>query len=120
MFKNLMDFGYQRTAKEAFGFYLAYLLLIAVVCGVLSGLIGFVVADSGTFAEGFKKGVRIGAPIAVCIVLTISFTILAKKKRLSHFGYLLLALLSGALSLLGGGLLGLIPVAVLTTRKQAS
>jgi len=112
MFKNLLDLEYKRTWLQAIGFYLAYFLFI-VILGFLAGaLIGLAFSGSNLFGIG----VQIGNIMAIIICLALSFTILYKKNQLKSFGLILLALLSGILAFFGGGLLGLIPAAFLTTR----
>jgi hypothetical protein len=111
MFKHLGDFGYKRSGKEAFGFYLAYLLIIL--------LAAFIIAVTVSLATGgtdYTTGTRIGDIIAIIMTLVLSFTVLQAKGLLGNFGYIVLALVSGILAFLGGGILGLIPVAFLTTR----
>ena len=45
MFKNLTDFSYKRTGKEALGFYIGYLVLIVVVGAILGGILGLVLGE---------------------------------------------------------------------------
>ena len=111
IFKNLTDFGYQRSTKEAIGFYIAYLFLI-IIFGALIGFGLGSIMQNDTY--GF--GLRVGNIIAVVVSLGISFLILKEKKLLGNFGFILLALLSGVLSIILGGLGGLIPAAYLTTK----
>ena len=112
MFKNLTDFAYKRNRKEALGFYLGYLILIVVVGALAVGLFGLA---SGQ--QNFELGLRIGNIIGILSSLGLSFAVLSKKGLMNNFGLLLLALLSGLLAFIGGGLLGLIPAAYLTTKK---
>ena len=112
MFKNLLDFGYKRTWLQAVGFYLAYFLLIIII-GFLAGALMGLIFSGGSVSA---MGVQIGNILAIVICLALSFTILYKKNQHKNFGLVLLALLSGILAFLGGGLLGLIPAAFLTTR----
>ena len=112
MFKNLTDFSYTRTRKEALGFYIAYLVLIVVVAGLLGGIVGMVSGNGG-----FEAGTRVGGIVAVIFCLALSFTILSKKSRMSNFVLILVALFSGVLAFLGGGVLGLIPTAYLSTKR---
>ncbi len=60
-----------------------------------------------------------GGVFAVLICFGVSFGILNKKK-LDSFGLIVVSLLSGLGAILGGGLLGLIPTAYLTTLKSES
>ena len=112
MFKNLMDLKIQRTGKQAVGFYIAYLFLIMIVGGLLTGLYALVTGESG-----FEAGVKVGQIVAVVFVLGISSTIALQKKILS-FATVLLILLSGLLALFLGGIAGLIPAAYLSTKRD--
>ena len=109
MFKNLANFKRKRTVKEAVGFYLAF-LLIGILLGVLAGSIG------GILTGGNSLSFQLGNIGAIIFCLTLSFLILQKKKLMGHFGFLLLAIVSGIIAIYGGCLFGLIPVAYLTTR----
>ena len=110
MFRKLTQFDYRRSTTEAIGFYLAYLLFLALIAGLITAVV----------ARNFNESVVIGARIAVIVSPMISFFVLYKKKRLKNFGYLLLIVLSGILAMLLGLLLGLIPAAYLTTLESAT
>jgi hypothetical protein len=107
MFSQLFDLEYKRDGKEAFGFYLAYFLLLLLS----SGLIGAV------FASDFNSGIILGQYFAIIVVTGLSFMILFKKNQISNFGLVLIAIVAGIAAAIGGGLLGLIPTAYLTTRN---
>lgn len=111
MFSALTDFSVKRSTKQAIGFYIAYLVLIILVGGLVGGLIGSV-----TGSGDFDTGLTIGTYAAVIFSVAISFAVTYKKQLLGNFLYLILVILSGILALGGGGLLGLIPAAYLTTR----
>ena len=111
MFSALTDFSVKRSTKQAIGFYIAYLGLIILVGGLVGGLIGSV-----TGSGDFDTGLTIGTYAAVIFSVAISFAVTYKKQLLGNFLYLILVILSGILALGGGGLLGLIPAAYLTTR----
>ncbi len=106
-----MNLAHKRSLKEAVGFYLAYLVLIALAAMLLGGVSGFIFPNAS-----YQAGFNMGNFLAVIAVLVLSFTILTKKRLLGNFGLILVALLSGILALFGGGLLGLIPAAFLSTR----
>ena len=114
MFKKLMEFDYDRTPKEAFGFYVAYLVL----CMLLSGLAAGILSIFSIIDDSFQAGLRVGTIIAVIVSVFLSLFVLSEKKLLNKFPYLLLVILSGVLAFYIGGLGGLIPVAFLTTRKS--
>ena len=110
MWSELTNFGFKRTKKQAFGFYLAYLVLIM--------LIGFVVGAASSVITGmdsFSAGVKVGTVVALIACVYITYQVV-QKKNLFSFGYLLLILLSGALAVTAGGILGLIVPAVITTK----
>ena len=111
MFKKLTEFNHKRTSKEALGFYLAYLLLIVILSALIGGIFGLVIGEGS-----IELGMRLGGFVAVVVCLVISFMLLSKKNLMYNFGMLLLALLSGLLAFFGGGILGLIPVAYLSTK----
>lgn len=111
MFKNLINFSYQRNTKEAIGFYMAYLALM-VATAIILGSMGSLVTQNNTF----NFGLRIGNIVAIIVSLGLSFIILKDKKLLGNFGFILLILLSGLLAIFFGGLGGLVPAAYLTTK----
>lgn len=111
MFKNLTSFAYKRNTKEAIGFYIGYLVLIFILAYLIGASVG-VVSPSFNSQYGFQMG----NIVAIITTLMLSFLILSKKRLLNNFSYLLLALLSGVLAVYGGGLLGLIPTAYLSTK----
>ncbi|MBU0978798.1 hypothetical protein KKF92_03170 [Patescibacteria group bacterium] len=116
MFKQLTDFGFQRNKKQALGFYLAYLLLIMLVGGVVAGVL--FPSDVSTVEDGFAVGATIGAKVGPILVLAIAVLVLKGKNFFSKFNYIILSILAGLLSLFGGGLLGLIPIAYMTTKPK--
>lgn len=101
---------------EAIGFYLAYLLLGIILGGIIGGISGALFAKEDTFQAGFEIGSKVGVVVSVTYCLVISYMVLKNKNLLSNFLYLLLGLASGVLATFGGGLLGLLPTAFLTTR----
>ena len=109
MFKKLFDLGYKRNTTEALEFYLVYFVLILIGSAVVTYLIG---------AQDFQRGLRAGTFFAATIVLALSLVILSKRRLVSHLNYLLLGLFSVVLAVIGGALLGLIPLAVLSTKGQ--
>ena len=119
MFKDLLVFEKQRTGKEAFGFFLAYLLFSGLLVGIITSFFSTSVAPSG-FAEGFEQGLEegqaVGAYFYSVLSLALSALILFRKGHLKSFGFVLIGLCSGVLAS-GGTILGLVPVAYLTTIK---
>lgn len=118
MFNNLANFAYKRNWKEAIGFYLAF-LLVGLIFGAIGGALSGIQSKATTFSEGFNAGLGIGVIVGVVYSLIISFIVLVQRKLYSNFGYIILALLSGLLAVFGGGLLGMIIPAFMTTRGAA-
>jgi hypothetical protein len=104
MFTNPFKLNTQRTALGAIGFYITYLFMLLIIAMSFGILI----------ANSFETGFVVGNIVAVILCLTVSFSILVQKNALS-LGKILIALSSGLLAVLGGGLLGLIPVSYLST-----
>jgi uncharacterized membrane protein YhdT len=113
VFKDLFAFEKERNAREALGFYLAYLVLFMV----LAFLIGGVAAVMLGF-EDFEDGIIVGTLLAIVVCTALPFIVLYKKNQLKNYGLVLIALSSGICALLSGLLLGLIPVSYLTTKKD--
>jgi Mn2+/Fe2+ NRAMP family transporter len=113
MFRELMNFSYRRTPLQAFGWYLIF-LLIGLVVGALAGVV--VGIGSTSFTEGFQRGVPAGQ--IVIIPYHIILGILLLWNRPKGAANILLALAGVVLSVLLGALGGLVPLAVLTTRRS--
>lgn len=107
MFTHLFDLSYTRTTKQALGFYIVFLIIL-IVLGALSGLL---------LSDGTASGsIFAGAKTSTIVCGLLSFSILYTKKMIGKVGLILLAVLSPVLAMLGGALLGLIPIAYLTTK----
>ncbi len=117
MFNNLFDFSYTRSIKEAIGFYIAFLFLFMLLGGILGGVSTIVFGVSEE--EAFDFGVKIGSVLGVVLTLVLAAVVLHAKKLYTHFGYIVLGLLSGVLAIFVGGIGGLIPVTYLTTRPAS-
>ena len=120
MFKDLLVFEKQRTGKEAFGFFLAYLLFSGLLVGIITSFFSTSVAPSGFaegFEEGFEQGQAVGANFYSVVSLALSALILFRKGHLKSFGFVLIGLSSGVLALFLVAFLGLVPTAYLTTIK---
>ena len=107
MFSDLVSFGKERTAKQAVGFYLAFLIIYFLMSGPTSYfLFGYPAPDEVVKPFAFWTG------IAYCLI--VSSLILYQKKRLNDFGSILLVLLSGIGSFAGSVFLGITYAAILT------
>lgn len=111
MFKKLTDLETKRTILQAIGFYLAYLLLYVLIGAFVGAITAFVYPEKATYNDIF----RIGVILSVVLSILISFISIYEKDRFDHFGMLILAILSGILSIFAGGFGGLIPIAIMTT-----
>jgi len=117
MFAKLTDFSYKRCVKEAVGFYIAYLVMLLIITIILIILTILITGQEGQHTSNLA--IRIGAISAMISCIVISFIILYKKKLTNNFILIFVALLSCVLAYFGGALLGLIPVAYLSTRKES-
>jgi len=109
MFQEIMNFDFQRTGKQAFGWYLMY-LLISVVLGFAAGRIAAITIDN--FEEAARVGLIAGqlAVIPYCIALGVMLL----WNRAKSAANVMLVLLAIILSIIAGGLGGLIPLAFMT------
>ena len=112
MFKHLTNFKYKRKGWEPFGFYLAYLLLVILITTITGGIIG-----SFNRPDTLLAGIRAGTIVAVVFCLALSYIVANAKKLTKSYSNLVLILLSGVLAIWGGGLLGLIIPAYLSSKK---
>jgi hypothetical protein len=114
VFTNLTNLSYQRNKKEAIGFYITYLVITILLGTIISAIVGVIVGHSS-----FSLGIKIATLTALVVSVALSFLVIKRKKVTDNYGYIILALLSGVLALLGGGILGLIPTTYLSTRKSS-
>jgi hypothetical protein len=75
MFKNLMEFGYTRTKKEALGFYLAYLLFFGLISGLSGAVVGSFSPEQ-SFKSAFQAGLKQGAFIAMIMSLVLGVLVI--------------------------------------------
>ena len=113
MFRELMNFSCQRTPLQALGWYLIFLLIGAVAAGFAGFLIGI---GSTSFAEGFQRGLLAGQLLIIPYHIILGILLLWNRPKGPI--NILLALGAVVLSVLLGALGGLIPLAVLTTRRS--
>jgi len=116
MFTDLLDFAVQRQPLQALGWYLAY-LCIWLLLGTGIGMLGTALVGAATYAEGYDTGAMIAGASVVCYVAILGWLLIAKRDQ----GVLNLVLVAAALILgyWAGGVGGLVPLAVLTTRETA-
>jgi len=121
MFEHIFELGYVRNWKEAIGFYLAYLFMLAVCLGIIVGIVGIVFGAIGYGTSEYISNLMFGIGNVAAIILDVTLAILIVKRKslLKSFESILMIGAAGLLSVFGAGMLGLIPVAVLTTKKVA-
>ncbi len=117
MFKNLMVFSYKRNWKEAIGFYIVF-ILICLVLGGIGGALSYNGSSTANAQQTYEQGVHVGTWIALIYCLVIAGILVNTKKLYTNFGYILLVIATGILSVFGGALLGLIIPAIITTRAN--
>lgn len=118
MFKDLANLRKRRRGLEAFGFYLAYLVLGALFGGFAGGVSG-AFHKSATFMEGYRMGTQYGSIVAM-IYCPLLCVLILRAKRNYTFLSILLVPISGVLAVFLAVLGGLIPAAILTTFRDNS
>jgi hypothetical protein len=111
MFNKLMDLSYERSLLEAVVFYVIYFILFLLLVMLLGAVAGIL------FGAGYEDGVKLGWVFAIVACPVLSVAVLVQKKQMGSIFYVFIAILSGFCALFVGSLLGLVPVAFLTTRK---
>jgi hypothetical protein len=112
MFHHLFRFSYQRTPFQAAGFYLASLLGVVLVSGILGVGISLLASSAG-FAQ--QIGEQGGMAAAMLFVALLTGTLIVEKRLQRHIPSLLIAILCLPLTYLGGSFLGLVIPAAITT-----
>ena len=116
MFRDLMNFSYQRTALQALGWYMTFLLTFILVGGLLSSEVATAIFFTRPTTPLFDRIPQVAWWFAVVYVILLATALLwsRRKSALNVF----LALVAVLLSLLFAAPGGLIPLAVLTTRPR--
>lgn len=115
VFKNLTDFSYQRSWKQALAFYVIAVALTGVV-GMVTGLVAGTASGIDT-AEALKEfSPRISLVVSTFFSLVFALVIMLRKnlRGTRDFVAVLAALGLGLL----GAVPGMIPVAYLSTRPR--
>lgn len=122
MFKKLDDFSYKRTGLEAFGFYIVA-TIIGIIIGAMTNVLAvkFLGTTNGlnTFKEQFDASYKVAVnvvPVIAFIYATIFAVLIIKAKNIyKNIWAMLLAILTILATPLIGAILGMIPMAILTT-----
>ena len=112
MFSRLGEPGYRRTPLEAVGFYLVYAVLFVVLAALAGAAVGLL--DPPAAESGMSE--LVGNVVAVLCCLALAVSLLRVKGLIAHPVFLTIGALGPLLAVFGGALLGLIPLAFLTTR----
>ena len=113
MFKEVMNFSYRRTALQAFGWYLVFLL----IGGVVAVLAAAIASDGGAgIAAALRSGASTGRLAIIPYHVIIGIWLCWRRPK--DAANILLLSAGILLSPLFGALGGLIPFAVLTTRPM--
>lgn len=115
MFSKLANFDFKRTAKQAFGFYISYLLLCMVIGGVVGGTAGLLSPENSN-----QVAYIAGQIVAVVYVMILGILIAVKRSIIKSFSVVFLLAFTALISVFFGALGGLIPVAFLTTKENQS
>lgn len=113
MLNNIRNLSYRRNSSEAVVFYLVYLLVGIVVSALGAGIITSIISNSDK--EFFLK---ISSLIIVVFVFNLGFMLLGAKKMTEESKYVVTVVTASFLAYFGGGLLGLVLIAYLTTKGQ--
>ena len=112
MFANIFVYGFERAKGQAFGFYIAHLVLTVLGASLVGATVALITGEND-----FESSIRLGNVIAIFVCLIISTLIVTQKKEVS-FKTVSLILASGILAVFLGALAGLIPAAYLTTLEK--
>lgn len=113
MFQELINFKYKRTRKQAFGFYIFYLIIGGLLGGIISALAQL---NSGADAQTqFNLGLKIGFVVSIIFCPVLSLLQLINKKLHKSALAILLFLLTFVCTILMGSLLGCVCPAILST-----
>ena len=117
MIDKILDVGHVRSTTGAFWFYvLSVVLLVGISTTLLHflGLVGLVEATSTSFFAGSTLHTLVGS----IFTLFVSGLLLTHRKLTSDIFAVLLTVVAVYLSYEVNVLLGLVPVAILTTVKK--
>jgi hypothetical protein len=118
MFSHLADFGYQRSKKQALGFYFTYALGLIVIGGIVGFWAGLVQLQLNHGAMDYQQLEYVGAIVAAIGSAGIAYAVVASKHLKA--AYLLVVPLAAIAGGLAGGFVGLLFAAVVTTKPAAA
>ncbi len=111
MFENLQDLTFKRTAKQAIGFYLTYFSASFVFAASSSWIVGLAFGKTGNAEFSLK----VGQFSIILFASALSYLMIKKKNLMNDKLKVGLAVFASILTIVGGGILGFIPLAYLST-----
>jgi uncharacterized membrane protein YfcA len=118
MFSHLTDFGYQRTRKQALGFYITYALALLVLGGIAGFWAGLVQQYLMHSTVDYQQISYVGIAIAALGSAIVAYAVIARKNLQAT--YLWVVLFAGLTGGLLGAFVGLIFAAVVSTKAPAA
>lgn len=116
MLDKILDVGHVRTTMGAFWFYVLSVVLLVGISTTLVNFLGMVGAVEGV--GSFFGGSDIHVLVGSVFTLLLSGMILSHRKLTSDIFAVLLTIVAVYLSYTTDVMLGLIPVAIMTTIKK--
>ena len=116
MFKNLLDLSVKRTGIEILGFYLFYSIAGSIAAGFICGILIFILYPQSLITNDIQRLASLyGAVAAILYGVGLSIAIIASKRIFNSFKAVLFTIFSVILLFFFGALVGMIPVAYLTS-----
>ena len=112
---KIFDLSKKRNYKEAFLFYLFYLLITVLSAAFIGAIVGILLSKD-EFSQR-QIGINMGLWISVIISLSLSFSMIQQKNYEDNVKIVVISLISGPLAYFGGAVFGLLPLLYLSTLK---
>ena len=121
MFKNLFNLSLKRTGAEIFGFYLFYSIAGSIVAGFICGILIYLIYPQAVVSNDIQKlALSFGTVASILYGVGLSSAIINAKKIFNSFKAVLFTIISVILLYYFGALIGMIPVAFLTSFDENS
>jgi hypothetical protein len=125
MYYYLADFVRQRTVKQAVGLYFAWFLIANMLLfPLILILLPLAPANFDSFEESAYFAIQVATVSVIILCLSLCFYVCKAKGLLNSSLFVIMMIITGILSIVGAlllasisALLGLIPMAYLTTRS---
>ncbi len=119
LFSKIFDFSYQRTPLQAFGFYIAQLMLYIILAGVI---LGFFIAAGGMghdFDGQVSTAQAISPIIGMSHALLMAYLLIRAKGFRRDRKYVIVGACAVVLGAIGGPVISLMVVSYLSTKRAA-